>query len=148
MGDKWLVLEGEGGVKASYSAKKHVNLLNTKCLAQVTSCSSSTTPSGSPRSQSPRDHNNNNNNNNNEKKCYEIEGSYSQRCCKIYDEKRRIVAEIKKKEAPAGGAAFGTDVFRLVVVQPHLLDTALAMAFVILLDQMFGSSSSSSFKTP
>ena len=68
------------------------------------------------------------------KAMYEIEGSYSQRCCAVYDERRRCVAEIKRKEAVAG-VALGVDVFRLIV-QPEM-DTPVAMALVILLDQMF-----------
>lgn len=68
---------------------------------------------------------------------YEIEGCYGKRCCAVYDEKRRIVAEIKRKEA-TGGMSFGMDVFRLVV-QPQI-DTTVAMALLVLLDQMFGSS--------
>lgn len=115
LADKWLVFEGESGVKPRYSAKKQVNLLNAKCLAQVMSLSGGESK-------------------------YEIGGSYTQRCCGVYDEKRRRVAEIKKKEAAVGGVAFGADVFRLIV-HPDL-EPALAMAFVILLDQMFGSSSS------
>ncbi|GFP90043.1 protein lurp-one-related 8 [Phtheirospermum japonicum] len=64
---------------------------------------------------------------------YEIEGCYGQqRCCAVYDEKRRRVAEIKPKETAVKGAAFGADVFRLLV-HPEF-DTALAMAIVILLD--------------
>ncbi|KAF7845178.1 protein LURP-one-related 8-like [Senna tora] len=126
LGDKWLVFEGESGVKVKprYSARKQVNLLNSKSLAQVTSCacSSSTTTTTSVNTENK----------------YDIEGSYSQRCCAVYDDKRRRMAEIKRKEAAVGGVAFGTDVFRLVVYPE--MDTALAMAFVILLDQMFGSS--------
>lgn len=56
----------------------------------------------------------------------------------MYDGDRRQVAEIKRKEPGVGGVAFGVDVFRLVV-QPEM-DAAVAMALVILLDQMFGSS--------
>ncbi|KAL3652094.1 hypothetical protein CASFOL_001775 [Castilleja foliolosa] len=64
---------------------------------------------------------------------YEIEGCYGQRrCCAVYDEKRRRVAEMKPKEASVKGAAFGADVFRLLV-HPEF-DTTLAMAIVILLD--------------
>lgn len=114
LAEKWLVFEGESGVKPRYSAKKQVNLLNAKCLAQVMSLLSGNK--------------------------YEIEGSYTQRCCGVYDEKKRRVAEIRKKEAAVGGVAFGDDVFRLIV-HPDM-DPALAMAFIILLDQMFGSSSS------
>lgn len=89
-----------------------MNLLNPRCLAHVYSAY--------------------------QKKCsllYEIQGSYAQRCCAVYDEKRRRVAEIKQKEAVVNGAVFGKDIFRLVV-QPEL-DTVVAMAMVILLDLMF-----------
>ncbi|XP_061368492.1 protein LURP-one-related 8-like isoform X2 [Gastrolobium bilobum] len=122
--DNWLVFEGEGEAEASikplFRARKHVNILNTKCLAHVLS---------------DDDHKKNG-------IAYEIEGSYAKRCCTFYDNKRRKVAEIKRKEAAvAGGVAFGADVFRLII-EPDM-DTTLAMAFVILLDQMFGSGSSS-----
>ncbi|KAL3650131.1 hypothetical protein CASFOL_006534 [Castilleja foliolosa] len=64
---------------------------------------------------------------------YKIEGCYGrQRCCAVYDEKRRRVVEMKPKETSVKGAAFGADVFRLLV-HPEF-DTALAMAIVILLD--------------
>lgn len=95
-----------------------MNLLKSKCLARVVELAGSWSGKGMS--------------------VYEIEGCYGKRCCAVYDEKRRIVAEIKRKEA-AGGLSFGTDVFRLVV-QPQI-DTTVAMALLILLDQMFGSSS-------
>ncbi|EOY33541.1 hypothetical protein QUC31_018893 [Theobroma cacao] len=117
LGDSWLVYEGETSVNPRLSVRKSVNILNSKCLAYV----------------SPGSTNNRNNN-----IMYEIEGSYSQRCCAVYDDKRRLVAEIKRKEA-VGGVAFGTDIFRLIV-QPDNIRTDYAMALVILLDQMFGSS--------
>ncbi|KAF3448938.1 hypothetical protein FNV43_RR09656 [Rhamnella rubrinervis] len=60
------------------------------------------------------------------------------RNCGVYDQKRKRVAEIKRKEAAVGGVALGGDVFRLIVDSDEL-DTPLAMALVILLDQMFGS---------
>lgn len=121
--DSWLIYDGETTVNPRYSATKHVNFnfMNAKSLAHVT------TTTGSPRK-----------NGNKKSVAYEIEGSYSQRCCVVYDDKRRRVAEIKRKEA-VGGVAFGGDVFRLVV-QPET-DPAVAMALVILLDQMFGGSS-------
>ncbi|KAK9291228.1 hypothetical protein L1049_009416 [Liquidambar formosana] len=117
-GENWLVFDGETAVNPRFSARKHVNLLNSKCLAHV----SSGVNNGSPG---------------NKNVTYEIEGSYAQRCCAVYDDKRRCVAEIKRKEA-VGGAAFGVDVFRLIV-QPEM-ETAVAMSLVLLLDQMFGSS--------
>ncbi|KAG8390763.1 hypothetical protein BUALT_Bualt01G0117300 [Buddleja alternifolia] len=118
LGDSWLVFDGETADNPRFLVKKNVNLLKTKCLAHVSSA-----PKHEEKMSS-----------------YEIEGSYAQRCCAVYDEKRRLVAEIKHKESPVRGVAFGTDIFRLIV-QPGF-DTALAMAIVILLDQMFGSSTS------
>ena len=117
LGDSWLVYEGETLVNPTLSVRKSMNILNNKCLAYVI----------------PENTNNRNNN-----IIYEIKGSYSQRCCAVYDDKRRLVAEIKRKEA-VGGVTFGTDVFRLIV-QPDNIRTDFAMALVILLDQMFGSS--------
>ncbi|CAL4894111.1 unnamed protein product [Urochloa decumbens] len=64
---------------------------------------------------------------------YEVEGSYLRRCCTVYDERRRAVAEVRPKEA------VGSDVFRLVV-QPGT-EVAMAMAVVLALDQMFGKPS-------
>ncbi|XP_022730328.1 protein LURP-one-related 8-like [Durio zibethinus] len=118
LGDSWLVYEGETLVNPRLSVRKSVKILNNKCLAYVIP---------------------GNTNNRNKNIMYEIEGSYSQRCCAVYDDKRRLVAEIRRKEA-VGGVAFGTDIFRLVV-QPDNIRTDFAMALVILLDQMFGSSS-------
>ena len=68
---------------------------------------------------------------------YVVEGSYGNRCCRVYDRRRRQVAEIRRKEA-VGGVGFGDDVFRLVMEQSKL-DSVVGMALVILLEQMFGS---------
>ncbi|XVF46867.1 hypothetical protein PTKIN_Ptkin03bG0062800 [Pterospermum kingtungense] len=119
LGDSWLVYDGETLVNPTLCVKKSVNILN-KRLAYVTQG------------------NNTNNRNSSNNIMYEIEGSYSQRCCGVYDDKRRLVAEIKRKEA-VRGVAFGTDVFRLIV-QLDNIRADFAMALVILLDQMFGSS--------
>lgn len=127
MGDNWLVYEGETVANPRFHARKNANLLNSKSLARVSGggCSGGGGGSGSSSSISMmRDSK------------YEIEGSYSQRCCSVFDQTRRCVAEIKRKEAVAG-VALGVDVFHLVV-QPEM-DTPVAMALVILLDQMFGS---------
>lgn len=113
----WLVYDGEKTVNPRFSVTKNVNFLNAKSLAHVS------TP-GSPKK-------------NKMNIAYEIEGSYAQRCCVVYDEKRRRVAEIKRKEA-VEGVSFGGDVFRLVI-QPEI-DSTIAMALVVLLDQMFGGS--------
>lgn len=71
------------------------------------------------------------------KRCvaFTIEGSYAQRTCKVLDECRRVVAEIKRKEANAKNVTFGIEIFQLIV-QPGF-DPAFAMALVLLLDQMF-----------
>ncbi|KAL4304531.1 hypothetical protein GQ457_10G008210 [Hibiscus cannabinus] len=117
LGDHWFVYEGETRVNPRFSVKKSVNILRNKCLAYV--------------------------NNQRNNIVYEIEGSYAQRNCTVYDDKRRPVAEIKRKEA-VGGVAFGTDVFRLIV-RPDYITLESAMALLILLDQMFGSSKRSTF---
>ncbi|KAI3732556.1 hypothetical protein L1987_63762 [Smallanthus sonchifolius] len=117
--DSWLVYDGETTVNPRFTVTKHVNILNGKSLAHV-----STT--GSPK------------NGNRKSVAYEIEGSYAQRCCIVYDDKRRRVSEIKRKEA-VGGVSFGGDVFQLVV-QPEI-GSNIAMALVVVLEQMFGGSS-------
>ncbi|PIA59721.1 hypothetical protein AQUCO_00400547v1 [Aquilegia coerulea] len=115
LADNWVVYHGETDVNPLYTVKKHVNLLNSRWLAHVTTgC----------------------NNGSNRNVVYQIDGSYAQRSCTVYDEKKRVVAEIKRKETVAG-VSFGGDVFRLVV-QPDM-DSTVAMALVILLEQMFGS---------
>lgn len=129
LGDNWQVFDGETAVNPRFTARKQSNLLNSKCLAHV-SCvpgsTSSLSPPSSPSSFSWRRGGSN-------QPAYEIEGSYSQRSCAIYDDRRRVVAEIRRKES------VGSDVFRLVV-QQEMIHTEVAMALVILLDQMFGSS--------
>ncbi|MFS7990081.1 putative tubby-like protein [Helianthus anomalus] len=77
------------------------------------------------------------NNRNKRNVIYEIQGSYAQKSCMVYDDKHRCVAKIRRKEAK-GGVALGGDVFALVV-QPSI-DPAIAMVLVIILDQMFDSS--------
>ncbi|KAM1584931.1 hypothetical protein ACFX1Z_037857 [Malus domestica] len=66
---------------------------------------------------------------------YVIEGSYTHRSCKVSDESRNVVAEIKKKEANIGGVSYGVDVFHLIV--HHGFDSGFAMALVLVLDQLF-----------
>ncbi|XP_043698690.1 protein LURP-one-related 8 [Telopea speciosissima] len=134
--DTWLVYDGETVANPRFSVKKRQgSLSNSKSLAHVSpGCGGNHGHRGSGKSST--------NDNNNKKLIYEIEGSYGQRCCAIYDERRRCVADIRPKEA-VGGVAFGVDVFRLIV-QPEL-DTTVAMALVILLDQMFASKRFSGF---
>ncbi|KAK4795769.1 hypothetical protein SAY86_028095 [Trapa natans] len=129
LGDNWQVFDGETTINPRFTARKQSNLLNSKCLAQV-SCGSGSpsSPSSAPSSPSSSWRSGGRS-----QLAYEIEGSYAQRSCTIYDHKRRIVAEIKPKEY------VGADVFRLFM-QPSMIDPSVAMAVVILLDQMFGSS--------
>ncbi|KAI3770943.1 hypothetical protein L6452_02091 [Arctium lappa] len=54
---------------------------------------------------------------------YTIEGSYTQKCCIMYDDIQQCVAEIRQKEAK-GGVALGEDVFHLVV-QPTMDPTVV-----------------------
>lgn len=125
MGDNWVVYDGETSVNPRFCVTKHVNILKNKSLAHVTAANN-----GKGASK---------NYDNKNAVLYQMEGSYSQRCCAVYDNKRRKVAEIKRKEAAVGGVALGVDVFRLIV-QPEI-ETSVAMAFVILLEQMYGTSS-------
>lgn len=71
----------------------------------------------------------------NKRHAYAVEGSYAHRSCKVVDESRRVVAEIKRKEATILGISFGVEVF-VLMVQPGF-DPGFAMALVLLLDQMF-----------
>lgn len=52
------------------------------------------------------------------------------------DASGKVVAEVREKESGASGVSY-RDVFQLIV-QPEL-DAALAVALVLLLDQMFPS---------
>ncbi|GJV59603.1 RNA-directed DNA polymerase, eukaryota [Tanacetum coccineum] len=115
MGDSWLVFEGEISTKKQkpiFRARKHVDILSPKVkrLARVY--------------QEP--YNNNTG--------YVIEGSYTNRSCKVFDESRNVVAEIRRKETETKGVSFGLDVFMLTVNQGF--DCGLAMSIVLLLDQM------------
>lgn len=128
LGDQWLIYTGETNSNPIFSVKKQLGFLQSKRLAQVMIPTAGTHAGGSPR----------------RRPAYEIEGSYCQRSCAIYDDERQVVAEILRKEA-VPGATFGGDVFRLVVRSE--LDQTLAMAIVVLLDRMFESSSSSSLSS-
>ena len=119
LSDNWLVYDGETAVNPRFSMTKHMNLLATKSLAYVSSAGM------------------NNQKNSKKSAIYGIEGSYAQRCCFVNDTMRRRVAEIRRKEG-TGGVVLGGDVFRLVV-EPSM-DPSVAMALVIIMDQMFGHS--------
>lgn len=69
---------------------------------------------------------------------YQIEGCFSQRSCKIYDAKRKLVAEIRRKVDPTTKVMLGKEVFSLCVKAGF--DGAFAMALVLALDQMNGES--------
>lgn len=122
--ENWLMYEGEDGdcnTSTTKSlnqpiccARKHINILqpNAKIIARVYGGKSSTS-------------------------CrYVIEGSYWHRSCKVLDhESRKVVAEIRKKEATMEGVCFGLDVF-VLIVRPGF-SPRFAMGIVLLLDQMF-----------
>ncbi|KAD4384652.1 hypothetical protein R6Q59_011202 [Mikania micrantha] len=117
MVDNWLVFEGEISSKEQKPicrARKHVNILwpKVKRLAQVYI--------------EPY---------NDDKNMYMIEGSYMNRSCKVLDESRNVVAEIRRKETVTKGVSFGLEVFELIINQGF--DSGLAMAIILLLDQMF-----------
>ncbi|XP_057810545.1 protein LURP-one-related 17 [Salvia miltiorrhiza] len=115
--NQWLIYEGEVGKKSSKKpilcVRKNMSIMKTKpsVLAYVYG--------GMPEKRFK----------------YTIEGSYSRRSCRILDESRRALSEIKQKMALKGGASFGMEVFDLIV-QPGF-DSRFAMAIVLLLDQMF-----------
>ncbi|KAJ8768521.1 hypothetical protein K2173_022618 [Erythroxylum novogranatense] len=118
--DSWLVYGGGDACATNqvssntiWHVRKHINLLdsNQNVIAHVF------------RGKSEKTHR------------YVVEGSYTYRSCKILDESRRAVAEIKRKEASINGISFGVEVF-LLVVEPGF-DPGFAMALVLILDQMF-----------
>ncbi|PAN20409.1 hypothetical protein PAHAL_3G383000 [Panicum hallii] len=129
LADEWLVYEGDAAASRSaaappkrFTARRHVSLRPTRCLAHLSP----------PRRQSCAD-------GGVVPSCrYDVEGSYAGRSLDVFassvlgDEQRRRVATVCQKEA-----AVGPDVFRLVV-QPGF-EPSLAMAVVILLDQMNAS---------
>lgn len=124
LGENWCVYEGEveGKTRGRKNkpicrVKKNINILhvdpNAKVLAYVYDYRISK-----------------------KKYAYSVEGSYGERSCKVLDAaSRRVVAEVKRKEAVKGGVGFGAEVFLLVIVPGF--DSGLAMALVLLLDQMF-----------
>ncbi|KAJ0985349.1 hypothetical protein J5N97_003705 [Dioscorea zingiberensis] len=123
LSEKWLVYNGEEARNPRFCAsRKHMNILSSKSLTHISSLSCGNSSSSSSSNS------------------YDIEGSYMQRSCMVYDERHHPVVEIKRKES-VRGVAFGADVFRLVV-QPEI-ELTVAMAMVILLEQMFGSRRSS-----
>lgn len=66
---------------------------------------------------------------------YHIEGSFSNRCCTVYDAvTREVVAEIRRKVDASANVVLGKDVFS-VLVKPGF-DAAFAMGLVLVLDQI------------
>ncbi|KAI3522599.1 hypothetical protein L1887_00508 [Cichorium endivia] len=117
MVDNWQVFEGEilsKKQKPICCARKYVDILRRnklKKLAQVY--------------RSPYD---------GKTRVYVIEGSYMNRSCKVLDESRNVLVEIRRKETTTKGVSLGLEVFVLVVNRGF--DSGLAMAMVLLLDQM------------
>lgn len=69
---------------------------------------------------------------------YQIEGSFSQRSCTIYDSAtKEVMAEIRRKVDVSANIILGKDVFSLLL-KPGF-DAAFAMALVLVLDQVSGS---------
>ncbi|XP_057460208.1 protein LURP-one-related 12-like [Actinidia eriantha] len=67
---------------------------------------------------------------------YQIEGSFVQRCCTIYDAAKQSVAEIRRKVDASAHVVLGKDVFSLFL-KPGF-DGAFAMGLVLVLDQING----------
>lgn len=115
--DNWLVYEGEVGDNSSKKpinrVRKRMNILQpySNVLARVY-CG-------------PSD----------KKSAYTIEGSYVHRSCRVLDESKQVVAEIRRKETMNGGVSFGLEVF-LLIVRPGF-SPSFSMAIVLILDQMF-----------
>ncbi|TKY60672.1 LURP-one-related 17 [Spatholobus suberectus] len=126
--DSWFVYEGEMGKQSTRSksgksrespvccVRKRVNILDGKPKVQAYVYRVA--------SDSDKRH-----------AAFTVEGSYAHRTCKVLDESKRAVAEIKRKEANSKDASFGIEIFQLVV-HPGF-DPSFAMALVLLLDQMF-----------
>ncbi|XP_048527326.1 protein LURP-one-related 8-like [Triticum urartu] len=124
LAEEWLVYDGDGDEPAPrrFTARRNRNLLRTKSLARLSPPRSLDGTGDAPGCR------------------YDVEGSYAGRSldmfactsCASGGNQRQRVATVSRKEA-----AVGPDVFRLMV-EPDL-EPALAMAVVILLDQMNAS---------
>ncbi|KAI4329343.1 hypothetical protein L6164_021617 [Bauhinia variegata] len=67
---------------------------------------------------------------------YLIEGSFSQRCCTVFNATKESVAEIRRKVDPTTSVMLGKEVFSLCVKAGF--DGAFAMGLVLVLDQING----------
>ncbi|KAK7318172.1 hypothetical protein RJT34_02871 [Clitoria ternatea] len=121
--DSWYVYEGEMGNqrKARDSpvccVRKRVNVLNGNPKVQAYVYRTTSDSEKQPHA------------------AFTVVGSYADRTCKVLDDSKTAVAEIKRKEANTKDVSFGIEIFQLVV-HPGF-DPAFAMALVLLLDQMF-----------
>ncbi|KAM3317090.1 hypothetical protein ACQJBY_034971 [Aegilops geniculata] len=122
LAEEWLVYDGDGDEPAPrrFTARRNRSLLRTKSLARLSPGRSLDGTGDAPGCR------------------YDVEGSYASRSLDMFasscsgGNQRQRVATVCRKEA-----AVGLDVFRLMV-EPDL-EPALAMAVVILLDQMNAS---------
>jgi uncharacterized protein YxjI len=130
LADEWLIYDGDAAASSSaptpapkrFTARRNISLLPTKSLARLSPARASGGAGDAPSCR------------------YDVEGSYASRSLEMFacassasgGDQRRRVATVCRKEA-----AVGPDVFRLVV-EPGF-EPALAMAVVILLDQMNAS---------
>ena len=126
LADEWLIYDGDAAASTPapkrFTARRNMSLLPTKSLARLSPARASDGTVDASRCR------------------YDVEGSYASRSLDMFactssascGEQRRRVARVCRKEA-----AVGPDVFRLVV-EPGF-EPALAMAVVILLDQMNAS---------
>ncbi|KAL0010679.1 hypothetical protein SO802_005787 [Lithocarpus litseifolius] len=67
---------------------------------------------------------------------YQIEGSFAQRCCTIFNAGKESVAEIRRKVDVSTNVVLGKDVFS-ICLKPGF-DGAFAMGLVLVLDQING----------
>ncbi|CAI9753629.1 unnamed protein product [Fraxinus pennsylvanica] len=67
---------------------------------------------------------------------YQIEGSFANRSCTIFNAKKEAVAEIRRKVDSFANVVLGKDVFS-VSIRPGF-DCAFAMGLVLVLDQIHG----------
>jgi hypothetical protein len=130
--DEWLIYDGDTAASRltspapkRFTARRHVSLRPSRSLAHLSPARASSFREDDNDAITPR--------------CrYDVEGSYTGRCLDVFAssvsgvEQRQRAAAVCKKEAPVG-----PDVFCLVV-EPGF-DPALAMAVIILLDQMHAS---------
>lgn len=122
-GRKWLIYNGGESANPIFAVKKQSLFGSNKILANVSKCGA-----GGEAEEEEEDR-------------YVVEGSYEGRCCCVHDRiKKRVVAEVQRKESMVGGVGFGNDVFRLVVDESEF-DSVVAMSVVILLEQMYPGSS-------